>query len=145
MRTKANSIMFFQVLHPSARDCWVLLPDVAADQGPQVQGVGLGDGSGAGQALQVRGRILGHQKCLPGLNLLSTFLHFFVLACHWNLYFCLVGRLNFWNICNTHKGFIWAFQYYPISLWMCMNFYNFLVKVASGGMDDPAVSHLLFF
>ena len=25
-----------------------------------------------------------------------------------------------------------------------MNFYNFLVKVASGGMDDPAVSHLLF-
>ena len=28
---------------------------------------------------------------------------------------------------------------------MCMNFYNFLIKVASGGMDDPAVSHLLYF
>ena len=56
----------FQVLYPSARDSGVLLPDVEADQGPQVPGVGLGDGPGAGQALQGRGRILRHQKCLPG-------------------------------------------------------------------------------
>ena len=59
----------FQVLYPSARDSGVLLPDVEADQGPQVPGVGLGDGPGAGQALQVRSRVLGHQKCLPGKDM----------------------------------------------------------------------------
>ena len=57
-----------QVLHLAAGDGGVLLPDVAADQGPQAPRVGLGDDPGAGHPLQVRGGLLGHQKCLPGQN-----------------------------------------------------------------------------
>ena len=70
-----------QVLHPATGNSWVLLPDVEADQGPQVSRLGLGDGSGSGQTLQVRGRILGHQECLSGNNhfLFLKFTNYFFL------------------------------------------------------------------
>ena len=41
-----------QALYPAAGNSGVLLPVVAADKGPQVPGVGLADGAGAGQRLQ---------------------------------------------------------------------------------------------
>ena len=117
----------FQVLYPSARDSGVLLPDVEADQGPQVPGVGLGDDPGAGQALQVRSRVLGHQKCLPGKDMDWFFL---------NSTPCMHDskRRNIFYYSVFSSGICFLCE--------CAWLWIFLVKVASGGMDDPAVSVL---
>ena len=70
---------------------------MAADEGPQVPGVGLGDGAGAGQALQGRGGLLGHQKCLPGAIHSYTFLS--LAASKYVLLLCLYFNTShyFWH------------------------------------------------
>ena len=79
----------------------------------------------------------------------TILLHFFfVLACHWHYYFGLVGFVKsiFLENVQHFKGYWLSFSKFIFNFIVNVHeFKNFLLKVASGGMDDPAVSLLLFF
>ena len=118
-----------------------------ADQGPQVSRLGLGDGSGSGQTLQVRGRVLGHQECLPGNN------HFRFLE--FTNYFFLHTLPLFKFFCQFVDN--WSFVLNMVSIFSLENMLAFLIvfklfmheyvsfQIASGGFDDPAVSLFTIF